>query len=163
MTHGIQTLAYSFIIKNKLRLNKAKLKKLKIPHSPLLKQLQQSKSIKLNGKTIKPSQVAYNEPGKKITIILDTSQNQNAIKLAKDSNILICESSFTQSEKSLAKQRHHLTAKDAAEIAKKSNSKQLILTHISQRHEHNLSPVLNEAKKIFKNTKIVKDFDEIEL
>jgi len=163
MTHGTPTLAYSFAIKNKLRLNKAKLKKLKIPHSPLLKQLQQGKSIKLKGKTIAPKQVAYNEPGRKVTIILDTSPNQNTIKIAKDSDILICEASYTQKEKALARERHHLTAKDAATISKKSNSKQLILTHISQRYEHNTSPILDEAKSIFKNTKIAKDLDEIEL
>ncbi len=163
MTHGTPTLAYSFAIKTKLRLNKAKLKKLKIPHGPHMKQLQQGKSIKLNGKTINPKQVAYNEPGKKVTIILDTSPNPNTIKIAKDSDILICEASYTQKEKALAKDRHHLTAKDAATIAKKSNSKQLILTHLSQRYEHNTPPIESEAKKIFKNTRIVKDLDTIEL
>ena len=56
----------------------------------------------------------------------------------------------------------HLTAKDAATIAKKAKVKSLILTHLSQRYEHNPKIILNEAKKVFKNTKLVKDFDIVE-
>jgi ribonuclease BN (tRNA processing enzyme) len=39
----------------------------------------------------------------------------------------------------------------------------LILTHISQRYEHDPNMILKEAKKVFKNTKIVKDLDSIEI
>lgn len=163
MSHGIPTLAFSFQIKDKLRLDKSKLKKLKIPDGPHMKQLQQGKSIKLEGKTIKPSQVAYEEKGKKVTFILDTSINENAVKLAKDSDVLICESSFTEKETEMAKERFHLTAKQAATIAKEAKVKELILTHLSQRYEHNVSPILDEARKVFKNTKIAKDFDKIEI
>lgn len=163
MSHGIPSLAYSFVIKEKLRLDKAKLKKLKIPHGPHLGKLQQGKDITINKKKIKSSQVTYKEKGRKITIILDTAPNANTISIAKDSDLLICESSFTLSESKLAKEKHHLTAHDAATIAKKANVKSLVLTHISQRYEHNTSPILNEAKKIFSKVSLAKDFDKIEL
>ena len=52
---------------------------------------------------------------------------------------------------------------EAAQIAKKSKSKSLILTHISQRYEHNPEIILNEAKKVFRNTTLAKDFDKIEI
>ena len=55
MMHGIPTHAYAFIIKEKRRLDKAKLKKLKLPNSPLLGQLQSGKDITFNGKKIKSS------------------------------------------------------------------------------------------------------------
>jgi len=163
MSHGAPTLAFSFEIKEKLRLDKSKLKKLKLPHGAHMKQLAQGKDIVHEGKKIKVSQVAYKEAGRKVTFILDTAPNSNALALAKDSDILICESSFTQEEREMAKERLHLTAKDAAELAKKAKVKQLILTHISQRYEHNTQPVLDEAKKIFKNVKIVKDLDVVEI
>jgi len=163
MQHDTPSLAYSFEIKNKLRLDKKKIKKLKLPNSPLLKKLQQGKDIIYKDKKIKASQVTYKEQGRKIAFILDTAPNNNTIKLANKADLLICEASFTNQEKELAKERKHLTAKQAATIAKKAKVKQLILTHISQRYEHNTEPILQEAKKIFKNTKIVKDFDEIEL
>jgi len=93
--------------------------------------------------------------------VMDTAPNANAIELAKNSDILIAESSFSKEETEKAREYHHLTAPQAAEIAKKSKSKQLILTHISQRYEHNPKPIEAEAKKIFKNTRLIKDFDSI--
>ena len=163
MSHGTPCLAYSFATKNKFRLDKNKIKKLKLPNSPLLGDLQKGKDISFQGKKIKSKDVAYLEKGKKITFILDTSPNENAVALAKNSDLLICESSFTQEEKEKAKEYLHLTAKDAAEIAKKAKVKKLILTHLSQRYEHNTKPIEQEAKKIFKNTTIANDFDVVEV
>ena len=163
MKHQTPTLAYSFAIKDKLRLDKTKLKKFKLPNSPLLRELQQGKSIKYKGLRITPSQIAKIEKGRKITFITDTKLNPNAVKLAKSSDIIVSEASFSSKEKSQASSYLHLTAEQAAQIAKKSKSKSLILTHISQRYEHNPEIILNEAKKVFRNTTLAKDFDKIEI
>jgi len=163
MSHHIPTLAYSFQIKDKLRIDKTKLKKLKLPNSPLLKNLTEGKDITINNKKIKSSQITYLEKGRKITLILDTKLNSNTQKIAKNSDLLICESSFTKDEEPLAKEHYHLTAKQAATIAKKAKVKSLILVHLSQRYEHNTKPVLNEAKKTFKKVKIANDLDKIEV
>ena len=56
-----------------------------------------------------------------------------------------------------------MTAEQAAGIAKKSKSKKLILTHISQRYEKNESKVLAEAKKTFKNVRLAEDLMEVEV
>jgi len=161
MIHDIPTLAYSITIKDKIRINKEKLKKLKIPNSPLLGDLQKGKDIVLNGKKISASSLTYKEKGKKITIILDTLFNKNAIQLAKNSDLLICESTYACQDEEKAKEYKHLTASQAATIAKKAKVKSLILTHISQRYEPSFSIIEKEAKEIFKNTKIAKDFEEI--
>ncbi|MEK6892707.1 MAG: ribonuclease Z [Nanoarchaeota archaeon] len=161
MQHGIQTNAYSFVIKNKIRLDKKKLKKFKLPNSPLLGELQHGKDIVFNGKKIKAKDVSYLEKGKKVSFILDTILNENAFKLAKDADLLVCESSFSSEEKERAKEYQHLTAADAAAIAKKAKAKKLILTHISQRYEHMPKIIEKEAKKIFKNVQLVKDFDVV--
>jgi ribonuclease Z len=89
--------------------------------------------------------------------------NKNAIEIAKNSDLLICEASFAEEEKERAIENLHLTATDAATIAKKAKAKQLILTHISQRYEHNPEIIEKEAKKVFKNTKLAKDFDVFEI
>lgn len=164
MIHGIPSLAYSIILKDKLRLDKSKLNKLKIPNSPIIKELLKGKNIKVENKTIKSKQVTYKEEGKKLTIILDTLINKNAITLAKDSDLLITESSFLEnSEKGLelAKNYKHLTAKQAGKIAKQSKSKKLILTHISERHTNDSQPLKEEAKSVFKNTEIAHDLQTI--
>lgn len=161
MHHGVPANAYSIVLKDRVRLNKSKLKKLKVPNSPIIKELQQGKDIVVNGKKIRAKDVCYIEKGKKITIVLDTSYNENAVKLAKNSDLLICESDFMEKDYEKAKEYLHLTAKQAAQIAKKSNSKRLVLIHLSQRYDANPKEVEKEAKKVFKNTKIARDFDKI--
>src|SRR3989344_5359819 len=98
MSHGTPTLAYSFVIKDQNRLLKEKLKKYKLPNSPLLRELKEGKDIEFEGKKIKASAVTKIEKGKKVTFILDTEMNTNAIEIASDSDLLICESSFSEEE-----------------------------------------------------------------
>lgn len=163
MDHGIATNGYSFILKEKTRLDKKKIRKLKLPNSPLLGELQRGKDITYNGKKIKASSVTYKEEGKKITIILDTGMNNNALVLAKNANLLICEATYSEEDEETAKEYKHLTNTQAATIAKKSSVEQLVLTHISQRYEHSIHILEKQAKKIFKNTKIAKDLEVIEI
>ncbi len=163
MFHGTPTLAYSINLKDKRRLDKKKIKKLKLPNSPILKDLQEGKDIIYKGKKIKSSSISYLEKGKKITIILDTLMNPEALLLAQNSDIIIAESTFSSKESDKAQEYLHLTAKDAATIAKKSKSKKLILTHISERYEHIPKVIESEAKKVFKNTSLAKDFDIIKI
>lgn len=162
--HRINCNAYAFILKDKIRLDKTKLKQYKIPQGALLSDLSKGKDIKYNGKTYKAKDLTYIEKGKKISFIFDTKKIPSLIKLAKDSDILISESTFSDEIKEKANEYFHLTAKQAGEIAKKSKSKKLILAHISGRYEKdNFKKILNEAKKVFKSTKIAHDFDIIEL
>lgn len=163
MSHGTETRAYSFNEKTKTRIDKKKLKKLKVPNSPLIAELQKGKDISINGKKIKAKDITYTEEGRKIAIILDTSVNDRQAAFANNSDVLITESSFSKDEKEQAKEYLHLTSEQAAEIAKKSKSKRLVLTHLSQRYENTPEIILKEAKKIFKNTQVAEDFMEVEL
>ena len=162
LTHNTPCLAYSFNEKSRRKINLKYLKKFNLEKDPILGKLQQGKTIKYKGKKITPEKGTFLIPGKKITIILDTSFNKKLAKIAENSDLLISESTFLDTEKQKAKDYKHLTAKQAAEVAKKSKSKELILTHISTRYK-NEKIVLDEAKKVFKNTKIAKDFLEVTL
>ncbi len=163
LKHGPPINAYSFVEKDKRRLDKKKLNKLKIPSSPLLGELQQGKNIKHNGKTIKASSVSYIEKGKKITFLLDTVLFENCYKAAKNSDLLIAEANYLDKDKELAKEHKHLTARQAALIAEKSKSKKLILTHINQRYDNKESALLKEAERIFKNTELAEDLMKTEV
>lgn len=161
MFHDTPCLAYSFVEKDKIKINKSKMKKLGIKSSPLLKELKNGKPIKINGKMINPKTLTYTEKGKKITFIFDTIINNNAVRIAKDSDLLICESTYSEEERDLARDYKHLTARQAAEIAKKANCKKLCLIHISQRYENKEKILLKEVKKLFKNVFIAEDLMEI--
>ena len=84
-------------------------------------------------------------------------------KLAKDADLAIIESTYSNEEKPLAKEYGHMTAEQAAQTAKKQKVKQLVLTHISQRYEFKENILLKEAQKFFKNTKIAKDLMALEI
>ena len=163
MKHGIPTNAYSFKLKDKLRIDKDKLKKNKIPQGPLLKKLKEGKDITHGKKKYKNKDLTYLEPGKKISFVLDTLYNDKIIPFVKNSNLLICDSSFSSDLKNQAKEHLLLTAEQNGMIAKKSKSKELILTHISQRYEHKTKELLDNAKKQFEHVKVAKDFDEFEI
>jgi len=163
MEHGTPTNAYNFIIKNKLRIDKKKLAKAKIPSGPLLSKIQQGKNVTYEGKKYLAKNLTYSEKGKKISVVLDTLYNANISKFVKNADLLVCESSFSSKNSKEAKEHLHLTAEQAGKIAKQAKVQKLILTHISQRYEQNIQELLSDAKKQYKNTTIAKDFDSVEL
>ncbi|MBT4166195.1 ribonuclease Z [archaeon] len=164
LEHGTPTNGYIFQEKDKLRIHKDKLKKLKLKNHKDLKKLTQGKDIKINNKTIKSKNLTYGQKGKKISFIFDTKLCSNIKKLAKDSSLAIMESTFfSDKDMKKTKQYKHLTIKEATKIAKDSNVQKLALTHFSQRYEFKEKELLKEAKKIFKETIIAKDFLKVEV
>ncbi len=89
--------------------------------------------------------------------LIDTLPCRNAISVAKDAKLLLCEATYLEEHRDLAKKHRHLTAQQAAEIAKESCAQQLVLTHFSARYL-DLEPFLTEARPIFPNTDFAEDF-----
>lgn len=163
--HGIPALAYCFEEKQRPGMfNKPKALELGIPEGPLFSKLQQGKKIKLeNGKTITPDMVlGPPRRGRKIVFSGDTVPVEKMIEFSKDADVLIHEGTFDSSLEELSSEYGHTTSTQAAEIAGKANVEKLCLTHISPRYldYHVLE---DEARKVFKNTFIPKDFQEIEI
>jgi len=163
MQHAVPCLAWSWIQKPKIKINTEFLQRfgLKSPH-PILKKLQAGKDIVWKGKKIKVIEATFTKPGKKITYIVDALPTDQAVELARDADFFICEATFAHELKEAALEKGHMTAKQAAKLAKKAHVKQLIITHFSQRYK-NVKPLLDEAKKVFKNTIAAKDFLEIKI
>ncbi|MAF50864.1 MAG: ribonuclease Z [Nanoarchaeota archaeon] len=162
LNHIVPCQGYSFQENEKLKINLDYLKKYNLSQHPILGKLQQGKDIIYNKKRILAKNATIKVKGKKITFILDTAPCKNAEKLAKNSDLLITECTWDKSLKDLVKKRKHLTTELAARLAKKSKSKELILTHFSQRYS-NVTKLEQEAKKIFKNTKAAKDLMSLEV
>ncbi len=163
MTHKVPCNAYSFVKKGRIRVDKRKLRKSGLPHGPLIKRLKEGKNVTYRGKKYLAENLTFKEKEKKISFVLDTSINKKIAPFVKNSDILVCEASFGSELENKAREYKHLTAKQAAEIAKKSNSKKLILTHVSQRYSRKPEKILNEAKKIFKNSSLAHDLEVIEI
>jgi len=161
MSHGAPCNAYSFVKKGKLRIDKNKLEKTKLPKGPLLQKLKEGKDIIYEGKKYLAKKLTYFADGKKVSFILDTSFNKQIVPFVKNSDLLVCEASFSNELEKKAFEHKHMIAGQAAEIAKKSNSEKLFLTHLSQRYEKDPKVILNEAKKIFKNSYLAEDLQEV--
>ncbi len=162
LQHGTRCSAYNFKETDKRKIIMKEIKKLGLK-GQIIGRLQRGESVNFNGRIIKPADVSYIEKGKKVAFILDTALCDNCIKIAKDADLLISEATYSAELEEKASSYLHLTAKQAAEIAKKAKAKKLILTHISQRYEKDDAKILQEAKKIFPKTELARDFMRIEI
>jgi len=108
------------------------------------------------GKLLHPSfcyGYRFNLEGKAIAYCTDTGVCDNLYKLAKNANLFITECSATSGKRE--KDWPHLTAQDAAKVAKKSQVKKLFLAHFNAalfKTEKQRSVAKAQAKRIFKNT-----------
>jgi ribonuclease Z len=75
--------------------------------------------------------------------------------------MLLCESTYAESEKDLAKEYMHMTAMQAAQLAKEAGVQILVLTHFSARYR---DPEMlgKEARQIFPNTLVAEDLKRFE-
>ena len=161
--HNVPSLAYSIEEKKKPRFLREKAIELGVPVGPAFGKLHNGEEIEIDGRTIKPEQVlGPPRKGIKITYSGDTRPCEEMIMFARDSTLLIHESTFIQKEAQNVEEYGHSTSKDAAFVARESNSKKLIITHISTRYGEEYAQImLKEAQEIFENTELAKDCMEI--
>ena len=161
--HNIPALAYSIEEKKKPRFLRQKAIDLGVPVGPDFGRLHDGEEIEIDGRIIKPEQVlGPPRKGIKITYSGDTQPCSELTEFAKDSTLLIHESTYLSEDKDRAELHGHSTCTDAAKTAAESNSKELVLTHISTRYQ-NPKEMLDEAKEIFENTRLAKDLMKIKL
>ncbi|MBX5326196.1 MAG: ribonuclease Z [Candidatus Bathyarchaeia archaeon] len=163
--HAIPSLAYAFVGKPRPgRFSIEKAQRLGVPEGPLWSKLQHGENVRLtNGKTVKPRDVLGKpRQGRKIVYTGDTRPTKALVKLARNADLLIHDSTFDDELAERAREDGHSTPKDAAKIAKQSRVKRLVLTHISARYK---TPdlLLSQARKIFKNVDVAEDFMRIDL
>lgn len=143
-----------------------KLKEMNIPAGPVYKRIKNGETVELNdGRVIDGKDfIGESRDGRIVTILGDTRYHPNSIKLGKNADVIVHESTFSADEGKMAKNYYHSTSTQAAKVAKEANAKQLLLTHISARYlGRAVYELENEAKSVFLNTKIVKDFDSIDI
>ena len=162
--HGIPAFSYCFQENERPGIfYPEKAKELKIPEGKLWQELQNGNSIEIDGKKIDSSQVTGEKrPGKKIGISGDTRPTEKLKNFFTDSDYLSFDCTFSFELKERAIETNHSTAKEAAELAKESKAKNLILTHFSARYSDE-SVLLDEAKQIHESVIAAKDLLEIEI
>ncbi|TPR40758.1 ribonuclease Z [Apilactobacillus micheneri] len=167
LDHQIESFGYRVVEKDHQgELLVDKLKAAKIPSGPVYGKLKNGETVTLDdGRTIDGNDfIGESQKGRIITIIGDTRSNPNSYKLAENANVLVHESTFGKGESRLAHNYYHSTNMQAAKLAKKANVDKLLLTHISARYTGKMARELQkQAQSIFNNTRVVKDFDVIDV
>lgn len=162
--HSITAFSYLFEEKDKPgRFNVQKANELGIPEGELWNKLQNGEEVNNNGKTIRPEQVlGTKRPGKKIGISGDTMPTKELELFFNECDYLVFDSTFLDEEKQKAQDTCHSTAKQAAELGKNANVKNLILTHFSARYKDEIGHQ-NEAGKIHNSVITARDLLEVEI
>lgn len=137
-----------------------KAEKLGIPQGPWRRDLVQGLPTTLpDGQVIQPEDVLGDfEPGTKLVSIGDTGDIESVLPYCMNADGLVIEGTYMASEKDMAREFAHLTAQEAASLAARANVGHLYLTHISRRYRD--KDVEKEAREVFPNTIIVRDFDQ---
>ncbi len=158
--HSIPVVGYRFVEKDKRKVNMQKLKKLGVDEGPHIKKLQEGKNIEYKGKKYKAKDFTSVVKGKVFVFIPDTTYGPNCIKIAKNADVLLCEGTYANDLIEKAKERKHLTAREAAQIASQADVKRLILTHFSQRYK-DPKEILEDAREVFPEAEAAFDFMKV--
>jgi ribonuclease Z len=101
------------------------------------------------------------ERGKKLIYVSDTMYFPELSTYAAGADCLIAEATFLSTEAELATEAGHMTAAQAATIARDAGVGVLYLNHLSQRYAHAEHLLLEEARRIFPATHLAYDLHSI--
>lgn len=155
LDHGVDNIGWRITEPDTHKFDKEKLRAFNI-EGKMIRTLEKEGKILVDGKWIMLDEVSWLRKGDTLAVVIDTRHCQAALDLARGAKVLICESTFLDEERELAEKYHHLTAKQAAEIAKQAGVEQLILTHFSARYQ-DPEVFAKEACPIFPNTFVAED------
>ena len=137
-----------------------------VPKGPFFSVLQGGRNVELpDGRIVQPEQVmGQKRKGRKFSYITDTLYKPEFAAEIKDSDLFICEGMFTEDMLEDALEKKHLTAKQAAQIAREARVKKMGLIHYSPRYTNeDLALLLTEAQEIFPGTFLTKEKQVVQL
>lgn len=123
---------------------------------PMVGQLKRDGKVEIAGRTVTVEEVSRPKAGQSAAIVMDTRVCDAATELARDVDLLICESTFLESEREKAREYGHMTARQAATLARESGARKLLLTHFSRRYP-DAAAFEQEAKPVFEACEIARD------
>ena len=133
---------------------------LKVPKGPLWGKLQRGEDvINSDGVSVHPSDVlGVRRSGRKFSFVTDTMYFPEIADYVYGSDILFCEAMFADDLAADAKEKKHMTAKQAAMCARDGEVGMLCLQHYSPRYsDRELKALGDEARSILPNTVLTRD------
>jgi ribonuclease Z len=162
--HGVSALGYALVEHERPgRFDVAAADALGVPPGRERGLLQAGDPVTLaDGTVVTPDEVlGPARPGRKLVISGDTAPSPHVVQAAHEADVLVHEATFGAEEKERARETMHATAGDAAEVARLAAVRMLALTHVSTRYFG--SELLAEAREVFAETVVPRDFDVVEI
>ena len=161
--HNVVCYGYSIEIYRIGKFNAQKAKELEIPVQKW-NVLQKGNEVTIDGKTYTPDMVmGAARKGLKVTYTTDTRPVDAIVDAAKGADLFICEGMYGEPDKEAKAIEHkHMTFKEAAQLAKRANPKEMWLTHFSPSL---VKPAMymDTVTEIFENAKPGKDGMSVDL
>jgi ribonuclease Z len=163
--HSVPSLGYALREdKRPGRFNKPRALELGVPEGPLFGRLQRGEDVVVDGRLIRSSEVVGPpRPGRIVVYTGDTVPSPAFLPIIAGADLWISEATFADEAADKAAETLHSTAGDVAKLASLAGVQKLALTHISSRYAEDATPLLEDARRHFKETIIAEDYMEIEV
>jgi ribonuclease Z len=162
--HGVSGVGYALVEAERPgRFDVEAADALGVPFGPERGALQRGEAVTLaDGTTVAPEAVlGPPRAGRKVVFAGDTAYAESVVEASRGADLIVHEATFCEDERDRADETLHSTAADAAHVAAGADAAMLALTHLSPRY---FGPdVLDEARAIFPETVVPRDFDVIEI
>ena len=146
--------------------NPDKARELGVPVGPLWAQLQNGFEVQAtDGTTVKPEEVlGEKRSGRKFSFVTDTLYKTTIADEVRGSDLLVCEGMFEEELIDQAREKKHMTATQAATIARDANVRRMCMIHYSPRYtDRELEKLLTQAREVWPNTELSRDRMNIEI
>jgi ribonuclease Z len=160
VTHrGQGCFGFSFVERDRRPFLAERAEALGVPAGPIRRELAQGRPGALpDGRTIWPDDVLGPvQAGARLVYIGDVGRTDNLVDVAAGANTLVIEATYLEEDADMARKFGHLTAAQAAHLARAAGVGTLILNHVSRRYA--TRQVLAEARQHFENVHVARDFD----
>lgn len=118
--------------------------------------------LDVDGRRVTVDELSVARRGQAVAIVMDTGVCDAAVALADRADLLLCEATYLEDEVELARTAGHLTARQAATIAREAGVGRLVLTHLSSRYR-GPDGHLREATEVFDDVVVAEDLQRIAL
>lgn len=118
-------------------------------------------TLVVDGRLVRLEDVSEPRRGQVFAFVMDTRLCDAAFELAAGADLLVCEATYLDEHADLAREYGHLTASQAATIAREAGARRLVLTHFSQRYKNAADRYRDEAGAIFPEVVVAEDLQRI--
>ncbi len=134
-----------------------------VPVGPVRRNLVNGASVTLaDGRMIHPDDVlGPSRPGLSLALVGDAARVDDLVEAVRGVDLLVCEATYLARDAEMARRFGHLTAGEAAWLARAAGARMLALTHLSQRYR--VWELLEEARALFPETIVARDFDRFQI